>query len=212
MTASGSQNPITVLLADDHVLVRRGFRRLLDDESGIAVIAEAGSGREAVKLAHQHRPRVVVMDMAMPDLSGDQASREILREMPDVAILIVSMYSDQTYVRKALSAGARGYILKSAMDIDLARAVKELARGKQVMGAGLTDLPPARRESPLTQRELEILQLIAEGNSNKEIAALLNISVNTVSVHRAHIMEGLNEHSTAGLVLYAVRNGLVSIS
>jgi len=209
MTPSG---PITVLLADDHVLVRRGFRRLLSDESGIAVIAEAGSGREAVKLTHQHRPRVVVMDMAMPDLSGDQASREILRDLPEVAILIVSMYSDQTYVRKALSAGARGYILKSAMDIDLARAVKELARGKQVMGAGLTELPTARRESPLTQRELEILQLIAEGNSNKEIAALLNISVNTVSVHRAHIMEGLNEHSTAGLVLYAVRNGLVSIS
>jgi DNA-binding NarL/FixJ family response regulator len=212
MTANGFPNAITVLLADDHVLVRRGFRRLLNDESGISVIAEAGSGREAVKLAHLHRPRVVVMDMAMPDLSGDQASREILRDLPDVAILIVSMYSDQTYVRKALSAGARGYILKSAMDIDLTRAVKELAKGKQVVGAGLMDQPAPRRESPLTHRELEILQLIAEGNSNKEIAALLNLSVNTVSVHRAHIMEGLNVHSTAGLVLYAVRNGLVSIS
>jgi DNA-binding NarL/FixJ family response regulator len=207
-----TQNPITVLLADDHGLVRRGFRRLLSDEPGITVIAEAGSGREAVKLTHQHRPNVVVMDMAMPDLSGDQASREILLDLPEVAILIVSMYSDQTYVRKALSAGARGYILKSAMDIDLSRAVKELARGKEVIGAGLTDQPGARRESPLTQRELEILQLIAEGNSNKEIAALLNLSVNTVSVHRAHIMDGLNVHSTASLVLYAVRNGLVSVS
>lgn len=206
------ENAITVLLAEDHILVRRGFRRMLDDDSEISVVGEAGSGREAVRLARQHRPRVIVMDMAMPDLSGDEASREILKDQPDAAILILSMYSEQTYVRKALAVGVRGYILKSAMDIDLARAVKDLARGKQVIGAGLTDSPAPRRDSPLTQRELQILQLIAEGNSNKQIAALLDLSVNTVSVHRAHIMEGLKVHSTAELVLYAVRNRLVSIS
>ncbi len=203
--------PISVLLVDDHALVRKGFRRMIEDDAGIVVIGEAGSGLEAVQLAQQLRPRVIVMDMAMPEMDGVQATREILRHVPKTAIVILSMYAQESYVRNAFDAGALGYILKNAIDVDLGSAIRDVAAGKRVLDPGLIS---AEREPDdvfdrLTQREKQILQLIAEGNSNKEIAALLNLSVNTVAVHRANLMDALGVHRTAELVLYAVRKGLV---
>lgn len=202
---------ISVLLVDDHALVRKGFRRMIEDDPGITVVAEAGSGLEAVQLAQQLKPQVIVMDMAMPEMDGVQATREILRHLPKTAIVMLSMYAQESYVRNAFDAGALGYILKNAIDVDLVSAIRDVAQGKRVLDPGLIS---AEREPDdvfgrLTQREKQILQLIAEGNSNKEIAALLNLSVNTVAVHRANMMDALGVHRTAELVLYAVRKGLV---
>lgn len=203
---------ITVLLADDHALVRRGFRRMLEDDNGIRVVGEAADGSEAVRLAAECKPQVIVMDMSMPGLNGMQACIEILRAQPKIAILMLSMYSEENYVRNALGAGARGYILKNAMDIDLAAAVKKVAAGQKVIGPGLiSSIEPEEDAERLTPREKQILQLISEGKSNKEIAALLDLSANTVAVHRANMMEKLQIHRTAELVLYAVRKGLVQI-
>jgi DNA-binding NarL/FixJ family response regulator len=203
---------ITVLLVDDHSLVRRGFRRMLEDDPEIRVVGEAGSGREAIEAARELKPDVIVMDMAMPEMDGVEATRQIRKRDPKAAVLIVSMYSQENYLRNALDAGARGYILKNADEVDLAAAIREIAAGKQVIDPALT----AGREEPdsldrLTPRERQILQLIAEGNSNKEIAGLLNLSVNTVAVHRANLMDRLGVHRTAELVLYAIRKGLVRV-
>jgi DNA-binding NarL/FixJ family response regulator len=208
-----SNEKISVLLVDDHSLVRKGFRRILEDDPEIQVVGEAPDGTEAVKLAQELTPRVIVMDMAMPGLNGMQASIEILKVLPKTAILMLSMYSEENYVRNALDAGAKGYILKDAMDIDLATAIKQVAAGQRVVAPGLlSSMPEADADhGKLTNREKQILQLIAEGKSNKEIAALLELSVNTVSVHRANLMEALGIHRTAELVLYAVRKGLVHI-
>jgi DNA-binding NarL/FixJ family response regulator len=204
---------ISVLLVDDHSLVRKGFRRILEDDPEIRVVGEAADGAEAVKLAQELKPRVIVMDMAMPGLNGMQASIEILKVLPHTAILILSMYSEENYVRNAIDAGAKGYILKNAMDIDLAASIKQVAAGHKVIAPGLLSSTPEpdADEGKLTNREKQVLQLIAEGKSNKEIAALLDLSVNTVSVHRANLMEALGIHRTAELVLYAVRKGLVHI-
>jgi len=204
-------DPITVLLVDDHSLVRKGFRRMVEDDPEIRVVGEAGSGLEAVQLVGQFKPQVVVMDMAMPQMDGVQATREILRHAPKTAILILSMYSQESYVRNAFDAGALGYILKNADDVDLAGAIKDVAAGKRVLDPGLVtaEREPDDTFDRLTPREKQILQLIAEGNSNKEIAALLSLSVNTVAVHRANLMDALGVHRTAELVLYAVRKGLV---
>jgi DNA-binding NarL/FixJ family response regulator len=201
---------ISVLLADDHALVRRGFRRLLEDDPAISVVGEASSGEEAVQLALDLRPHVVVMDAAMPGTSGLAATREILAATRDVAILMLSMHSEETLVRQALDAGARGYILKNALDLDLASAVKRVAAGETVLDPAL-DRPAAAagERSGLTPRQLEVLRLICEGLSNKEIAARLDLSVNTVAVHRANIMNALGVHKTAELVVYAIQNGLV---
>jgi DNA-binding NarL/FixJ family response regulator len=208
-----SNEKISVLLVDDHSLVRKGFRRILEDDPEIQVVGEAPDGTEAVKLAQELEPRVIVMDMAMPGLNGMQASIEILKVLPKTAILMLSMYSEENYVRNALDAGAKGYILKDAMDIDLATAIKQVAAGAKVVAPGLlSSMPEADADhGKLTNREKQVLQLIAEGKSNKEIAALLELSVNTVSVHRANLMEALGIHRTAELVLYAVRKGLVHI-
>jgi DNA-binding NarL/FixJ family response regulator len=177
------------------------------------VVGEATNGQEAIKAAQEFHPRVVVMDMAMPGLDGVQATREILKNLPDTAILILSMYSEENYVRNALDAGARGYVLKEALDVDLAGAIKDLAAGKTVIGPGV--LTPHRAPDPdyerLTPREKQILELIAKGNSNKEIAAILNLSVNTVSVHRANLMSALGIHRTTELVVWAVKKGLVQL-
>jgi DNA-binding NarL/FixJ family response regulator len=204
---------ISVLLVDDHSLVRRGFRRILEDAPDITVVGEAGNGDEAIKLADQLAPQLVVMDCAMPGTSGLVASKRILQKHPDIAILMLSMHSEDTLVRQALEAGARGYILKSAVDLELVSAIRRVAAGELVLDPQVSR--PANlkgeREAGLTARELEILQLIVDGKSNKEIANQLNLSANTVAVHRANIMDALGIHKTAELVVYAIRNGLVNI-
>jgi DNA-binding NarL/FixJ family response regulator len=206
-------NRLTVLLVDDHALVRRGFRRMLEDEQTFAVVGEASDGIEAIKRAEELRPKVIVMDCALPQLSGIEATRQILLKLPDTAILMLSMHSEDTLVKQAMDAGARGYILKNAMDLDLVTAIKQVAAGKTVLDPRITRTGGLRgeRDTGLTPRELEILQHIVSGKSNKEIATELNLSVNTVSVHRANIMDALGIHKTAELVVYAIRNGLVNL-
>jgi DNA-binding NarL/FixJ family response regulator len=206
-------SPIRVLLADDHSLVRKGFRRLLDDEPEIEVVGEAANGPTAIELALQLKPQVVVMDLAMPELDGIQATVQILRHLPETGILILSMYSEDNYVRNAFAAGARGYLLKNALEVDLPYAIKEVAAGRTVLAPGL-NMPTQNQESEfdkLTQREREVLQYIVQGKSNREIAAVLHLSVNTVSVHRANLMQALGIHRTADLVVYALRHGLVAM-
>jgi DNA-binding NarL/FixJ family response regulator len=206
-------NKLTVLLVDDHALVRRGFRRILEDEPTFQVVGEASDGLEAVQLAEQLHPAVIVMDCALPQINGIEATRRILAKFPDIAILMLSMHSEDTLVRQSLEAGARGYILKNAMDLDLVAAIQKIAEGKTVLDPqiNLTGNLKGERDTGLTPRELEILQHIVAGKSNKEIAAELNLSVNTVSVHRANIMDALGLHKTAELVVYAIKNGLVTL-
>ena len=204
---------ITVLLVDDHALVRRGFRRMLDDDQTLDVVGEASNGAEAVELAAKLRPQVIVMDCQLPHMTGLEATRKILQQLPDTAILMLSMHSEDTLVRQALEAGARGYVLKNALELDLARAIKEVAAGNPVLDPQVqrTETLKGERGAGLTTRELEVLQQIVAGKSNKEIASDLNLSVNTVSVHRANIMDRLGIHKTAELVVYAIRNGLVNL-
>jgi DNA-binding NarL/FixJ family response regulator len=204
---------LRVLLVDDHALVRHGFRRILEDDAEIEVVGEASNGQEAVRLAAKEKPAVIVMDCAMPEMNGLEATRKILEARPDAAILMLSMHSEDTLVRQAMDAGARGYILKNAMDLDLANAIKRVAKGEKVMDPQVarTAALKGEREGGLTPRELEVLQRIVAGKSNKEIAAELNLSANTVSVHRANIMDALGIHKTAELVVYAIRNGLVNL-
>jgi len=221
MTNTNPENKIRVLLAEDHTLVRQGFRRILEDDARITVVGEASTGLAAVQLTKELKPQVVVMDLSMPELGGLEASAEILKELPNTKILILSMYSNEAYVRKAFEIGAKGYILKNAIEVDLTRAVIALTEGGAYMSPGVSNLVIESLRAGsfedrsqdtyerLTLREKEVLQLIAQGKSNKEIAALLNISVNTVAVHRAHVMETLGLHRTAELVLYAVKRGLV---
>ena len=202
---------ITVLLVDDHALVRRGFRRMLEDDPALSVVGEASDGAEGVKLATQLKPDVIVMDCQMPVMNGLEATRQILDADTGAAILMLSMHSEDTLVKQALNAGAKGYVLKNAMDLDLAGAIKSVAAGKTVLDPQVAR-PQAlkgERESGLTPREMEILQHIVAGKSNKEIASDLDLSVNTVAVHRANIMDRLGIHKTAELVVYASRTGLV---
>jgi DNA-binding NarL/FixJ family response regulator len=211
---------IRIVLVDDHSLVRQGFRRILEDEPDLTVVGEAGSGLDAIEVVKALQPDVVVMDMAMPEMNGLHAAREILKQRPSTRILILSMYADEQYVRNALDAGAHGYILKGALETDMIRAVHAVAAGQQYLSpelagvliralqskTGMTEDDPYER---LTQREKQVLQLIATGKSNKEIAVLLDLSVNTVAVHRANLMNTLQIHKAAELVLYAVKRGLV---
>jgi len=203
---------ITVLLVDDHALVRRGFRRLLEDDPSISVVGEGSNGDEAIRMAADLKPRVIVMDAAMPGTGGLEATKKIVASMPKAAILMLSMHSEETLVRQALAAGARGYVLKNALDLDLAAAVKRVAAGEQVLDPAVVrpDPLPGERNRRLTPRELEVLQLICNGLSNKEIAAKLDLSANTVAVHRANIMNTLGVHKAAELVVYALQNGLVN--
>jgi DNA-binding NarL/FixJ family response regulator len=205
---------LTVLLVDDHALVRKGFRRMLEDDAAISIVGEAGEGHEAVRLALELKPNVVVMDCALPGISGIDATRRIRAQMPGATVLMLSMHSEDTLVRQALEAGARGYILKSAMELDLVSAIKRVAQGHLVLDPQLArpEALKGERDSGLTPREMEILRHIVAGKSNKEIAAELGLSANTVGVHRANIMDTLGIHKTAELVVYAIRNGLVSLT
>jgi two-component system, NarL family, response regulator NreC len=204
---------LKVLLVDDHALVRRGFRRMLEDEPTFEVVGEASDGLEAVEAADRLAPDVIVMDCALPQINGIEASRRILAKHEETAILMLSMHSEDTLIRQALEAGAKGYVLKNAMDLDLVSAIKKVADGKTVLDPQISRSGTLKgeRDTGLTPRELEILQHIVAGKSNKEIATGLKLSVNTVSVHRANIMDALGIHKTAELVVYAIRNGLVNL-
>ena len=204
---------ISVLLVDDHALVRRGFRRILEDEIDIKVVGEAGDGAEAVKLTDELRPKVVVMDCAMPGMNGLVATRQILDKLPQALVLMLSMHPEETLVRQALQAGARGYVLKNAVDLELGAAIRRVVKGEIVLDSQLKR-PAAlkgKRSTGLTPRELEVLQMIVDGKSNKEIASALDLSANTVAVHRANMMDTLGIHKAAELVVYAIRNGLVDL-
>ena len=207
------RDKISVLLVDDHALVRRGFRRMLEDEPDMVVLGEAGDGEQAVRLVQKLRPKVAVMDCALPGISGLVATRRILEIAPEIAVLMLSMHPEETLVRQALDAGARGYVLKNAVDLELGTAIRRVLAGEIVLDSQLSrsSVLKGERSYALTTRELEILQLIVDGKSNKEIASHLNLSANTVAVHRANMMDALGIHKTAELVVYAIRNGLVNV-
>jgi DNA-binding NarL/FixJ family response regulator len=210
---------IRVLLADDHALVRHGFRRILEDDPGITVVGEASGGAEAIVLERQLSPDVIVMDLAMPEVNGLHAAIEMLRRRRDNRILILSMHNDEQYVRNALDAGVKGYILKNALETDLTRAVRTLATGGEFLSPELAGIAVRRLRrdgeadpSPLARlsaREVQVLRLIALGKSNKEVASILGLSANTIAVHRTNVMTALGLHKTAELVLFAVKHGLV---
>jgi DNA-binding NarL/FixJ family response regulator len=204
---------ITVLLVDDHSLVRRGFRRMLEDEPDMEVVGEAGDGEQAIKLARELHPRVVVMDCALPGTNGLQATRQIIGDLPETAVLMLSMHTESTWVRQAIEAGAKGYVLKNAMDLELGPAIRKVASGDTVFDPQVEQPSTLKgeRNGGLTPRELEVLQMIVDGKSNKEIATVLDLSANTVAVHRANIMNTLGIHKTAELVVYAIRSGLVNV-
>jgi DNA-binding NarL/FixJ family response regulator len=204
------------LLVDDHAMVRKGFRMILEAQADMEIAGEAGNGREAVELAERLHPDVVVMDVAMPELNGIEATRRIAASSPHTRVLALSMHKDSVYVREILRAGARGYLLKDSIDTDLLNAVRSVAKGDGYISPGVSDavLSDYRRHVTdpldlLTSREREVLQMIAESKTNKEIAVALNLSIYTVEAHRGKIMEKLNLHSTGELVRFAVRHGLV---
>lgn len=211
-----------VLLADDHQLMRSGVRLMLERETDLAVVGEACDGREAVALVKSLKPEVVVMDIGMPNLNGIEAARQMTEENPQLAIVMVSMHSDESYVLRALKAGARGYLLKDSAEADLIKAVHAVAGGKSFFSPAVSKLllddyvRKLKRSGTedaydlLTPREREVLQLIAEGKSNKDIANLLNLSVYTIESHRANLMEKLNLKGLPELILYAVRKGIIA--
>jgi two-component system, NarL family, response regulator NreC len=214
--------PIHILLADDHAVMRTGLRLVLERQADFQVIGEASDGREAIALAQQHRPEVVVMDVTMPNLNGIEAARQISTAQPDTSIVMLSMHSDEAYVLRALKAGARGYLLKESAESDLIAAIRAVHTGKAFFSPAvsrmlvedyvrqLQDREIEDSYELLTTREREILQLIAEGRSNKEIAGILNLSLYTVETHRGNMMEKLNLHTVPELILYAVRKGVIS--
>lgn len=216
---------ITVLLAEDHKIVRQGLRMLLEAEDDIEVIGEAQTGRQAVELTKKLHPAIVVMDIAMPLLNGFEATRQILKSVPDTKIIILSAYSDDEYVKRIVEFGATGYLIKQTSSEVLSQAIREVRKGNKFFSPSITKrLPELYQKLPdrkdpikkkkinLSSRELEVLQLIAEGNANKQIAAELDISIKTVEKHRQHLMEKLNIHDTAGLTRYAIAAGIIESS
>ncbi len=215
-------NNIRILLADDHRVVRKGLSLLLESQPGFQVIAEASDGREAVALAEKHTPDIVVMDVAMPLLNGIEAARQIVSKAPHTGIVFLSMHSDEGYVLKALKSGGKAYLLKDSAEYDLINAIRAVHEGKAFFSPAINKMlveeymrQMGEREIEdsydlLTAREREMLQLFAEGKSAKEVAAMLNLSLYTVETHRSNIFQKLNLHSTAELILYAVRKGVIS--
>jgi len=220
--ANGVQT-VRILLADDHTVVRQGLRKVLEERPEWKVVAEAGDGREAVRQAEQLKPDVAIIDVAMPLLNGVEATRQIVKHVPSVRVLVLSMHADDAYVTQILQAGASGYLLKDSADVDLIQAVAAVSQGKSFFSPAvarlmLDDYVKQRTGDPvvvidryetLSDREREVFQLIAEGKTNKDIAGLLFISPSTVETHRAHIMEKLDVHSASEIVLYAVRRGII---
>jgi DNA-binding NarL/FixJ family response regulator len=203
---------IRVLLVDDHALVRTGFRRLLEDDPEIRVVGEAGDGQEAIELSRRLRPEVVVMDYALPGMNGALATRLIREAAPETKVLILSMHAEPSYVATSREAGASGYLLKNALDLELVAAVKGVRESEWLQDPRLEQAAhPVTGKRALSRRELEVLTLIVAGRSNKEIAAALDISVNTVAVHRANIMDALGLRNAAELVVHAIRHGLVPL-
>lgn len=207
-----TKRKITVLLVDDHALVRQGFRRIVEDEADLAVVGEAGDGAEALKANRQLKPNVVVMDCAMPGMSGLVAAGQIAKSCPETAVLMLSMHSEDTLVRQAARIGARGYLIKNAVDSELVSAIRRVAAGELVFDPDVLDPPPlkANQRPALSPRELEVLQLIVSGQSNREIALQLGLSTNTIDNHRANLMRSLRLDNTAELVAYAIRNRLAN--
>lgn len=213
---------LRILLADDHTLVRHGLRKILEERPDWEVVAEVGNGHDAVQQALELKPDVAILDIGMPVLNGVEATRQIIRRQPGVKVLILSMYSQEAFVTQAVQAGARGYLLKDSVGTDLSRAVTAVVEGKSFFSPAvakvmldeylrrLADRGITDRYDSLTEREREVFQLIAEGRSNKEIAAVLGISPGTVDTHRGRIMEKLDVHSAVEIVLYAVRRGIIT--
>lgn len=214
-------NPVRILLADDHTVMRNGLRLLLERQPHLLVVGEAADGRQAVALSESSHPDVVIMDIAMPNLNGIEAARQIVNRSPHTAIAILSMHSDESYVIRALKAGARAYLLKDSAEADLLTAVRALTEGKSFFSPAISkilvedymrQLESRGAEDTyelLTNREREILQLLAEGRTNKEVAGMLHLSLYTVETHRTHILQKLNLHSVPELILYAVRKGII---
>lgn len=212
---------ITVLLVDDHTIVRQGLKALLNSEKSISILGEAQTGREAVELAAQLRPMVVIMDLAMPRLNGAEATRQILKAAPSTKVIVLSTYGDDEHVQQALAAGAAAYLLKQTAAEDVIDAIREVAKGNAYFSPPIAKrlreqtAGPADETAPkapnveLTQREAEVLQLIAEGYANKQIAAELNLSVKTVEKHRQQVMQKLDIHNIAGLVRHAAAKGII---
>ncbi len=210
-----------ILLADDHGVVRQGLRAVLARDASFEVIGESGDGREAVRLADALQPDVVIMDISMPQLNGIEAAKQIVKANPRTHIIILSMHSDETYLMRALQAGVKGYLLKESAEEDLIRAVRMVAQGKPFFSPAVTSalLADYMRDMQqrnlrdsydlLTEREKEVLQLLAEGKSNKEAATVLDLSTNTVETHRTNLMQKLGLHNTAEIVLYAVRKKII---
>ncbi|HVT49288.1 MAG TPA: response regulator transcription factor [Vicinamibacterales bacterium] len=213
---------LTILLGDDHTLVRQGIRKILEERQTWTVVDEACDGREAVRKALELQPDVAILDIGMPLLNGIEATRQIVRRAPNIRVLILSMHTDEAYIVQALQAGARGYLLKESADVDLVHAVTAVSSDKSFFSPSvatvvlddyvrhLTEKGVVDRYESLSEREREVLQLVAEGRSNKEVADLLCLSPATVETHRAHILQKLDVHNTAELVLYAVRRGVIS--
>jgi len=211
---------LRILLADDHTVVRQGLRKVLEERPEWEVVAEAGDGREAVRQAEELKPDVAIVDIGMPLLNGIEATRQIVKRSPSTRVLVLTMYSEEAYVHQVLKAGATGYLLKDSADVDLIRAVSVVSRGEPFFSPAiarlvlddyleLSDTGITDRYELLSEREREVFQLIAEGKANKEIAVILSISPSTVETHRARIMEKLDLHSAAEIVLYAVRRGVI---